>query len=147
MRDIPLDIITYSAGTTLCLCEKKYEMKFERCLRPKRDDNEALVVGSWTHLGAETLRRHGLASALQAIDQAEASTPAIGPDVFKVQQRAAQARAMVRVAAERWPADPNPEAFAEHRVEMPVINPDGGTSRTFRYCGVVDGVEGSTLVD
>ena len=147
MRDVQLDILTYSSGTTLCLCEKKYQLRYEQGLRPRRDDNESLVIGSWTHLGCETLRKRGLAASLQAIDQVEAETPAIGPDVFKIQQRAAQARAMVRVASERWPADADPRAMTEHVVEMPVRNPDGGTSRTFRFCGVVDGVEGGTLVD
>lgn len=146
MSDNPLDILTYSSGSTACLCERKYELRYERCLRPKRDDNEALATGSWAHAGLEAYVTSGLDAAIEVVDRLEAETPAIGPDVFKIQQRAAQVRAMIRVASERWPVGDG-QRYAEHVVDMPVSNPDGGTSRTFRYMGVVDGVDGPTLID
>lgn len=146
MADRPLDVLTYSSGSCLCLCSKKYELRYERGLRPKRDENEALVTGSWTHAGMEAYVQSGLDAALAKVNELEANTPAIGPDVFKVQQRAAQVRAMVRCAAQRWPVGDGAK-YTELLVDMPVSNPDGGTSRTFRYCGVVDGLDGSTMYD
>lgn len=144
--DRPLEILTYSSGTCLCLCEQKYRLRHERCLRPKRDEQDTRDTGRWMHVGLETYRERGLHQALAAIDDLQAQTPAIGPDVFKVQQRAARARAMVQVAADRWPAD-NATA-SEQVVSMALINPEtGAASRTFTYAGVVDGVDGDTLID
>jgi hypothetical protein len=142
-----MDLITYSAGSCLCLCELKYYYRYELCLRPRVDDNETRTTGSWTHAGMEAYVTQGLDAAIAVLNKLEADTPAIGPDVFKIQQRAARCRAMVRVAAEFWPVGTG-RKLAEMRVEMPVFNPDtGASSRTFRYAGVLDGLDGSTLID
>lgn len=141
-----LDVLTYSSGTCLCMCEKKYQLRYERMLRPRRDDFEARTVGTWMHDGIRAARNHGLEAGLACINELEANEPAIGPDVFKIQQRACRVRAMIRVACEKWPPLDG-EALTEHVVDMPVVNPDGGTSRTFRYCGVLDGLDVSQLVD
>lgn len=146
MQDKKLDILTYSSGSCLCLCEKKYELRYERRLRPVYEDNEALVTGNWVHTGMETYVQSGLESALARINLLESTTPAIGPDVFKIQQRAAQVRAMVRMASEKWPVGDG-KKLTEHVVEMPVSNPDGGTSRSFVYMGVLDGLEAGCLHD
>jgi hypothetical protein len=144
---LKLDIITYSSGSTLCACERKYAWRYEQRVRPRVDDDEKLVVGSWSHVGLAEYITRGLDAALEAVNVLESETPAIGPDVFKVEQRAAQARAIVRVCAEKWPV-PDAKSMTEHVVSMPVLNPDTqASSRTFTYRGVVDGVTGDVLLD
>jgi hypothetical protein len=145
--DRPLEVLTYSSGSTLFLCEQKYRLRYERRLKPRCDDDEKLVVGNWSHAGLEAYVTSGTDAALATVTRLEDETPEIGPDVLKLQQRAAKVRAMIRVAAEKWPVGQG-QKIAEQAVEMMVINPEtGAPSRTFVYRGVVDGVDGKTLVD
>ena len=64
----PLDIVTYSSGTTLCHCEQKYCLRYEKGLVPRHEDCEAKWVGSAMHVGQEVLAAKGMDAALEAIE-------------------------------------------------------------------------------
>jgi hypothetical protein len=143
-----LETVTYSRGTTLALCEKKHQLRYELGIRPIREDNDAAMIGTYTHTGTEYAAKYGTIAALNRLDEIEASTPAIGGDILRLAERILKARAIVRAACARWPEPPDPSRMVEHMVEMPVDNPDTtGTSRTFVYRGKVDGVAGGQVLD
>lgn len=143
-----MDAITYSLGTTLALCEKKCQLRYECGIRPIKEDNEAAMIGTYSHVGCEHNAKHGMTAALAELDRIEATTPAIGGDCWKLAERIIKARAIVRAAAQRWPDPPDPQRLVEHVVEMPIDNPDTtGTSRTFVFRGKVDGVANGQVLD
>jgi hypothetical protein len=96
-------ILTYSSITTLTLCDMMYFWKYERCVRPRRDDAEARWIGSAMHVGVEAYARGGYEAACVAIDEWQKANPALGDEVQKMEERVAKARAMVRAAMDRWP--------------------------------------------
>lgn len=148
MANVSLDILTYSSATTYCLCERKYFWRFERAVRPKREEeSDALVVGSVSHVGCDAYVSGGLQAGLDAIADWMKAQNVIGDAVRKAQERAAKARAMVRVAALKWGVEAT-APMSEMKVETPLVNPETGrSSRTFRYMGKVDGVDGGRLFD
>lgn len=143
--EAPLNTITYSSGTTLCHCERKYYWRYEANLVPLRDDSEARWVGSAMHAGQEALVTGGMEAALAAIT-AWADQPAIGVGArAKIEEQTCKARAMVRASAERWPIIGE---TVEHVVSMPLVNPDTGrSSRSFVFHGKFDGLVNECLYD
>lgn len=147
--DQPLNVLTYTAATTLCLCERKYEYRYERCLRLKRDDDsDALVIGSAFHVGAAAYLSVGLDAGLEAIGAWREAHVVLGPDENRrLDERAAKARAMLRASALKWPRE-DIAAGSEQVVSCPIRNPQtGASSRSFTLMGRVDGIVGRTLLD
>jgi len=99
------DTLTYSSGTTFTACERKYYWRYFMSIRPQRDDtSDALYTGSASHIGMEWYAKEGIDSALDHITKWADVHPVIGMDAATKQDQAiARARAIVRVAAERWP--------------------------------------------
>lgn len=99
-----LDVITYSSATTLAICEQRYQYRYERGLQRRDDETSAAMwTGSALHVGMEALICAGIDAAMKVLDEWESQNPIIGSDAAKKQdQQIAQARAMVRVAAEKW---------------------------------------------
>lgn len=141
-----MNILTNTAATTLCRCARLFYWRYERCIRPARDDDaENRETGSLMHVGADAYAANGLVAGVAAIDQWEAAQPAIGEQVTKIEQRAAKARAMLRAIDIIWPRS---AGSAERIVSMPIVNPDtGAASRTFVYRGKSDKLEGSRIID
>jgi hypothetical protein len=100
-----LDVITYSSATTLAICEQRYQYRYERGLRRREEETStALYTGSALHIGMEAFICVGLEAAMKVINEWETQNPILGSDAAKKQdQQIAQARAMMRVAAEKWP--------------------------------------------
>lgn len=116
------DELTYSSTSLLTLCEQKYFWRIEQGLVKKSDYAEPLWLGGAMHCGLEAyaksttklLRQEvggfvpvpgngaAIIDASEAIAKWVAENPAIGDDAHYVDQQAAKARAMVRVAAEKW---------------------------------------------
>ena len=101
------NVLTYSSASTHSLCEMKYYWRYQRCLRRRRDvGGDNLRVGSAVHVGLEAFANSGIVAAIEAIVEWQKTNPVLGEDAWNKQlQEAAKARAMVRVAAERWLID------------------------------------------
>lgn len=100
------DILTYSAASTYVQCEALYYWRYVRAIRRRQDESgEAAYVGSAVHAGMDAYAHQGLEAALDAVNAWVDSTPAIGAQWQAREAQAAKARAMVRIAAQRWPSD------------------------------------------
>ncbi|KKL00154.1 hypothetical protein LCGC14_2628830, partial [marine sediment metagenome] len=97
-----LEVLTQSSLGVLTLCEVMYYWRYERGIRPRREDSEALWTGSATHVGLQAYAAGGLDAAKIAIEEWERNNPALGDGVRYADQQIARARAIVRAAAERW---------------------------------------------
>lgn len=91
------EVLTHSAASMFKLCDAKYHWRYELCIVPRQvEDSDALNNGINVHAGLETACLEGL----------EAGLAAVNPDVLGIDQKGlqdrAKARAMVRVAFERW---------------------------------------------
>lgn len=140
--------VTYSSGTMLCQCERKYYFRNELCLVPRHEDEEALWVGSAMHVGREVLAKAGQEAALAAIDAWVNDNPVIGDGAYYRQlEQAAKARAMVRASVHRWPVVPSADAVVEHQFDLPVISPDGKRVAGFRFQGKFDGLDHGIIYD
>lgn len=101
-----LMIVTYSSLSCLALCEVRYFWQFIEHLRRAQDgDAEPLWVGSAMHRGMEVLGNGAdMDVALAAVDEWADANPVLGEDAaWRQDQQIARARAMVRVAALKWP--------------------------------------------
>jgi hypothetical protein len=97
------DSLSHSGCECFTTCQKKYMWKYEREIEPDTEDtSEALRVGKMMHVGIEALLKSGGSedAAMAAIEEHANATPFLGED--GLQQEAAKARAMVRIAAMRW---------------------------------------------
>lgn len=143
-----LDVLTKTSACTFCQCEKKYCYRYERCIKPKREEEgEQLQIGNLGHAALEAARKESLGSAMAVIERWRESQPALGDEVQKVAGRAAKTRACVIAAVEKWPAQSD-SLVSEHVVEMPIVNPQSKRgSRTFRFRGKVDEIDGGVLAD
>ena len=133
-----LDVVTYTSLTMLSLCEVKYFWRYERGLRRKHDDSEALWIGSAMHAGLEGFADGGIEAAHEQIDKWAASNPIIGADQARYQdQQIAKARAMARAAANRWAVEPekrqedakaeNVDADTAHGRQLDSVGPTSAT--------------------
>ncbi len=105
------DVLTYTSCSMLHLCEVRYYWLYERGLRRRHDDSEALWLGSAMHRGLEAHAKGGPVEAFEAIDRWAEASPIIGADQAWFQdQQIAKARAMVRAAAMKWPVGGSPDA-------------------------------------
>lgn len=98
------DVLTYSSASTMTLCERRYCFRYEHCIMAKRkEDSGAAYLGSAVHVGLAAAFVGGLGNGYTAVGQWADANPVIGPDAATKQaQEMAKARAMVRVAMERW---------------------------------------------
>ena len=79
----------------------RHEMKLRRGVE---SDSEPLWVGSAMHRGVEAYADGGLPAANTAIDDWANANPVLGEDAnWRQDEQAARARAMVQVAAIKWP--------------------------------------------
>jgi hypothetical protein len=149
MSDTPLEILTFTRGQTLCRCQRLHYYRYELCIRPKVEpDAESRIIGTALHAGAAAYSDDGLEAGLNAITQWRRGLDVIGDAINKADERAAKARAMLRMLDLRWPRDTSSHERAEFVVSMAILNPDtGASSRTFRYAGKLDKLEGDRLID
>lgn len=102
---IGLPVLTHSMISDLHFCNAFFYWRYERCIeKQSTEDSEPLWVGSAMHVALDTLNKtNSFDDAFAAIDKWAADNPLSGEDAEWVQdQQVARARAMVRVAAERW---------------------------------------------
>jgi hypothetical protein len=104
-KDNGEDILTHSSLEDLARCEMYYYWRHEMKLRRSvESDSEPLWVGSAMHRGVKAYADDGLPAANIAIDDWANSNPVLGEDAnWKQDEQAAKARAMVQVAALKWP--------------------------------------------
>lgn len=97
------DVVTFSSLSCLSLCEQKYCWRYEMGLRPKRDDSEAIRIGSCSHAALEAYASGGIDAARSAVTSWMELNPALGEDAAdKATMQAAKAMAVCRAAAKRW---------------------------------------------
>jgi hypothetical protein len=99
------DVLTHSSLEDLARCEMYYYWRHEMKLRRGvESDSEPLWVGSAMHRGVAAYGDGGLPAATEAIDKWANDNPVLGEDAnWKQDEQAAKARAMVQVAAIKWP--------------------------------------------
>ena len=139
------DLLTYSSLRCLAHCQRMYYWRYERGLRKRGEpEPESLSVGRTFHLAREAWQGAGWDGAYAAINKA---IPLNGIDgqIFKAEERRAKVRALLRRAAELWPAGAEK---VEHVFEMPIVNPrTDRSSRSFRFAGKVDEVNDEMVID
>jgi len=145
-----MDTLTYSAGTTFCLCEEKYRLKYQERLTAKsKEDGEALTVGSIVHAGLEHWLRSGnVNNGFDEINRLCSELPVIGENLSrKADEIENKCKAMLTVAAERWQIS-KPIEKTEIIVQSAITNPETNrNSRNFSYTGKVDIVIDSKIID
>jgi hypothetical protein len=117
---LALPVLTHSMVQDFELCEMYFYWKHEEHLQRTVDEQEkdALWTGSAVHIGVDVNAKQGLDAALEAINLWAERNPVIGLDQsWKQHQEIAKARAMVRVAAERWPRKMSSLAIDREDVE------------------------------
>lgn len=99
------DILTHSSAKDLASCEMLYQWRHERKLRKRADEHfAARDLGSAMHRGLEAFAGDGIEAAYAAIDTWQDDNPILGEDAaWRQDEQVARARAMVRVAYQKWP--------------------------------------------
>lgn len=99
------DVLTHSSAKDLASCEMYYYWKHELRLRKKADEHfAARDLGSAMHRGLEAFAEGGIDAAYTAIDTWQDNNPILGEDAaWRQDEQVARARAMVRVAYQKWP--------------------------------------------
>lgn len=104
LGDANPNILTYSSAACFAQCEAKYFWRYEVGLEKQKEEHaEALYVGSALHVGMEAVVEGGIVEAYTAIELWAKENRVIGQDAHERQlEQIAKARAMCRVASEKW---------------------------------------------
>lgn len=100
----PANILTYSAAALFSSCEQKHYWRNELALQLKGEETApALYLGSALHKGLEHIDAGDIRAAFWEIELYAQQTPTLGGfDATRKAEALARARAMLRVAKERW---------------------------------------------
>lgn len=125
-----LEELTQSSLRTYRACPRRYFYRYEKRLRPLKEDAAPLLAGKSIHAALEEWSRTGgdVQAALAALKSEDAFDRA-------------RESAMILGYHLRWEDDPIRFVAVEKEFECPLVNPESGAaSRTFKLRGRMDGI-------
>lgn len=135
-----MQLLTHSRIQSFKTCRRQHWFAYEHGIR-RRLDGRALRMGSAYHAGTEALA-HGksVAEACLVVRELYEADKSMAFDELDWEYERTTVETIVCCYDWRWQSSPLEYIAIEREFNLPLVNPAGGTSRTFTLGGKIDGI-------